>query len=88
VGEQTVTALHPSASQCPGLACNLVRCSTAQCWRQLGACSSTSQHPCWPRCDRLPTCCAVNYAVGNKLGGWAVNKGLVKQEYVAKTGEH
>ncbi|KAL6749717.1 snare associated Golgi protein-domain-containing protein [Haematococcus lacustris] len=28
---------------------------------------------------------ALNYWVGNKLGGWAVAKGLVKQEYVSKT---
>ena len=29
---------------------------------------------------------AVNYAVGNKLGGWAVGKKLVSQEYIRKTG--
>ncbi|MEW5308258.1 MAG: hypothetical protein WDW38_000231 [Sanguina aurantia] len=28
---------------------------------------------------------AVNYAVGNKLGGWAVQKNIVKEEYIAKT---
>ncbi len=29
---------------------------------------------------------AVNYAVGNKLGGWAVRKNLVNPEYIRKTG--
>lgn len=30
---------------------------------------------------------AVNYAIGNKIGAWAVNKGIVKKEYIDKTGE-
>lgn len=29
---------------------------------------------------------AVNYAVGSKLGSWALGKGIVKREYVDKTG--
>lgn len=29
---------------------------------------------------------AVNYAVGQKLGGWALEKNIVKREYIDKTG--
>ncbi len=28
---------------------------------------------------------AVNYAIGNKLGRWAINKGWISKDHIAKT---
>jgi membrane-associated protein len=28
---------------------------------------------------------AVNYAIGSNLGRWAIDKGMIKQEYITKT---